>query len=420
MTPKVLIDARKICDGGIGVYIENLVDGLLLLKEKGIAKIDLSLLVSERFYYSAPGEFKKNSTPALYRSSGLGSIIDGIRGRWESKVRFILETAPKYSVSEYIFLPLRQRKELQAHDLYHSPHYTLPYAIKIPKIVTIHDLIHLSHPESIYHRPIANFLINSAAKRADHIITVSQVSCDRLKEFIPNLKTPLSVVPNALRANMFKRPSNEVVEFRKKEFLTRPYCLYIGSDRPHKGFTDLLQSWKELQNSQALDPCPDLIVVGRSFNKVRDQVHEMGLDTTVRFVGEVSTDKLELLYSAANIVLVPSRIEGFGLPALEALGIGVPVICADIPSLREVCEDAAYFVKVTDSQSFIQAVVNVLKNEEEVKNKIRLGQKVAAKFSIEECAMKTWKIYQSVISKNNKNFFSEVEQSKQSSVNESV
>lgn len=397
--PKVLIDARKLGDGGIGVYIENLVDGLLLLNEKGIARSQVSLLVSESFYYSSTGEFKKNSTPAFYRSSGLGSIIDAIRTRWDRRVRFILETAAKYSVSEYIFLPKRQKKELLAHDVYHSPHYTLPFNIKIPKVVTIHDLIHLSHPENFYHRPVANLLIRSAAKRADHIITVSRESCRKLKEFIPDLHVPLSVVPNALRANMVKRTINEVAEFRKKEFLTRPYCLYVGSDRPHKGFSDLINSWSELQKNKLLPQCPDLIVVGRSFNKVRDKVHDLGLDIAVRFLGEVSTDRLEMLYSGASAVLVPSKVEGFGLPALEALGVGVPVICANIPSLREVCEDAAYYVEIADTTSFVETVARILNNPEEAKDKIRIGLKLASKYSIEECALKTWKIYQEVILK---------------------
>ncbi len=420
MIPKVLIDARKLGDGGIGVYIENLVDGLLLLNEKGSAKSEISLLVSGNLFYSSSGELKKNSVPASYRSSGLGSIIDTIRLRWEGKVNFILETAAKYSLSEYFFLPHRQKKELLAHDIYHSPHYTLPFNLNIPKVVTIHDLIHLSHPENFYHRPVASFLIRSAVKRADQIITVSKESCRQLKEFIGDLTVPISIVPNALRANMFKRTSNEVADFKKREFLTRPYCLYVGSDRPHKGFSDLISSWVELQKSTLLEQCPDLIVVGKSFNKVRDRVQELGLDAVVRFFGEVSTERLEILYSGASAVLVPSRVEGFGLPALEALGMGVPVICANIPSLKEICEDAAYFVENTnalgtgcyiasepsisnsgtkESVSFVEAVANVLNNPEEAKVKTRLGLKIAAKYSIEECALKTWKIYQNVILK---------------------
>ena len=402
---KILLDARKLGDGGIGVYIENLVDGLLRLDARGLIKAELTLLLSPSFFYRsgegraiAPGKTASSSkalTSTHFRTNGVGCIVDAARGRWEGRVRFVEESAGKYSFSELFLLGLRQRKELQAHDIYHSPHYTLPYGLPVPAVVTIHDLIHLSHPETRYHRPVATLLVRSALRRAKHIISVSNDAAGRIREFAGLSSPPLSVVPNSLRPSISRRNRDEVQEFRRKEFLSRPYCLYIGSERPHKGFAELMAAWKVLTTSS--DSPPDLVVVGKRFDTARHQVQELGLDQVVRFQGEVSLDKLALLYSGASAVVVPSRAEGFGLPALEALGLGVPVVCAPIPVLREVCGDAAIFAEEATGESFAQAISLVMTDRELVERKVAAGLARVSKFSVEECALKTWSVYEQVL-----------------------
>ncbi|MBP9837186.1 MAG: glycosyltransferase family 4 protein [Proteobacteria bacterium] len=391
---KLLIDGRKIGDGGIGVYIENLIDGLLILQEKKIADIELSVMVGDNLFHSLTNiKEAKGNYPAYLRSSGLGSIIDSLKTRWNDKVKFILETSSKYSFGEYFMLPYRQKKEILKHDVYHSPHYTLPFGLGIPSVVTIHDLIHFSHPEIFYHRPIARQLLKSAIKRAGHIITVSHESERQIRLLTPEMKTPLTVVPNSLRASMKRRTDEEIAEFKKREFFTRPFFLFVGNERPHKGFPDMIQTWKELSEGDVLQPCPDLVVVGKHFSQSRDKVSDLNLDHCVRFLGEVSCERLDYLYSAATAVLVPSKIEGFGLPALESLAMSTTVICSDIPALREVCADAAIYAKKGDTHSFAVAIIKLLENRAEYREKIKLGNERVKQFSVEECALKTWNVY---------------------------
>ncbi|MFN8389703.1 MAG: glycosyltransferase family 1 protein [Bdellovibrionota bacterium] len=390
---KVLIDARKLGDGGIGVYIENLVDGLLALSKSGEIDIALSLLVSEAFFESD----NQSAFSTHYRTHGLGAVFDAVKLRWLDRVRYISESAPKYSLREYFLLGFRQRRELAECDLFHSPHFTLPYFLRVPSVVTIHDIIHCSHPENFYHRPVAKSLIRSALRRADQIITVSEDSARCIQAQFGKFRMPAAVIPNAMRPNLARKPEAEVEAFLRKEFLTHDYCLYVGSERAHKGFWELLDAWAELTKDGSLARCPDLVVVGKQFSVARDKVHEMGLDTTVRFFGEVSLDKLALLYSGASAVVVPSKVEGFGLPALEGMGLGVPVVCAPIASLREVCGDAAVYASEHSGHGFAAAIRKLFSDSSSRSEVSRRGIERAQQFSVEECARKTFAVYQRVL-----------------------
>lgn len=421
---KILLDARKLGDGGIGVYIENLVDGLLALHGKGVIQAELSLLVTPNFYaranFIAAGSYQQESRPldsgshkigqhdtgpadhakhALGRActrlnSGAAAILDAMIQRWSSAVRLICEPSGKYSLSELLVLPLRQRREILTHDIYHSPHYTLPAMLPCPAVVTIHDLIHLSHPETIYHRPIAGVLVRSAMKRASQIISVSHDTLARVRELMGTDCPPVTVIPNALRASLVRRSRIEVQDFTRREFLVRPYCLFVGSERPHKGFWDLLDAWRQMSAEQSELELPDLVVVGRRFSSARERVREYGLESSVRFMGEVSGERLELLYSGASAVLVPSRAEGFGLPALEALGMGVPVICSPIPVLAEVCGDAGIYAEEHSGAAYARAIQSLFADPEMVERRVSLGLTRALRYSLEECALKTWAVYE--------------------------
>jgi glycosyltransferase involved in cell wall biosynthesis len=136
-------------------------------------------------------------------------------------------------------------------------------------------------------------------------------------------------------------------------------------------------------------------VVGKKFALSRDRVSELDLDGHVRFFGEINLDRLALLYSGASAVLLPSKAEGFGLPALEAMGVGTPVICAGIPSLREVCGDAAFYVG--RGESFAGTVCQVLSSPDSAREKVRLGLVRAQDFDVEKCALQTWQVYEQVL-----------------------
>ncbi|MCB0360540.1 MAG: glycosyltransferase family 4 protein, partial [Bdellovibrionales bacterium] len=320
MSLSVVIDARKVGDGGIGVYIENLVDGLLDLGLIDAGELDLHLLVTPEF------EFGKGS-----------SEVQACAERWRGKVQTVVEYAKKYSLSEYLQIGRRHRALFRKADVFHAPHYTLPLNIGCPTVVTVHDVIHVSHPETFYHRPVSAFLISSALQRATEVITVSHASAQVLKNLVRDPGKLIHVIPNAVRREIGQSTPREIEVLKRSRRIHRPYCMFVGNDRPHKGFRELVDAWMILKRRlrERGFQTPELFAVGNRFQpSTLRLVSSCGLADDIRFLGEVGTVELGHLYCGARAVIVPSRVEGFGLPALEGMASGVPVICTPVASLR--------------------------------------------------------------------------------------
>ena len=137
---RLLIDGRKLGDGGIGVYIENAIIGLLQL-----GGVEVTVIGSPNY----------DKSPS-----------------WVSAVDWIASDARQYSFKEYFFLA--RGIDFSKFDIFHAPHYTLPFGIPLPSVVTVHDLIHLTHPQSFYYPWVAKRLIASAVKRASVVVAVSE------------------------------------------------------------------------------------------------------------------------------------------------------------------------------------------------------------------------------------------------------
>ena len=370
---KILIDARKLGDGGIGVHIENLVDSLLNLEQFKSGTSKISLLVNPSYLD--------------------GSNTENPLSRWKGQADFYPEASAKYSFGEYFLMPLRNRALINSHDIYHSPHYTLPFFIKIPSLATVHDLIHLSHPENFYHRPIGRLLINSAAKRAKAVIFVSKASKNTFQKEFPGSAANLRVIPNALRGGLELDNMLELKEFREKKGLSGDYLLFVGSDRPHKGFRELLEAVAKLK-----DRSEKLLVVGKRFSrKTAELIAKLGLEDRIKFLGELSHKELSLVYHSSKLVVVPSRVEGFGLVGLEGMKCGKPVVCSPIRSLEEVCGEVAFYSKGLSSDSLAEVILRVLENPDLVKEKMELGALRIELFSQEALGESMLELYNSVL-----------------------
>ncbi len=383
MSAHIILDARKLGDFGIGIYIENLVRGLLDLQDSGRIDLDLSLLVSPHF---------------LEAGAPLG--VQQFLSQVDRRVILLCERAGKYSLSEYFLLALRQRRSLKEADIYHSPHFTLPFFLHIPSVVTIHDIIHVTRPENISHRLFAGLMIRSAARRADHIISVSEASARRIREMSGALSAPIAVVANALAPGIEVLPRKEVAAFLEKhEFGKREYCLFVGNDRPHKGFTELAAAWARLVGRWGdLRQLPDLVVIGDRFGAgAHDTIRQFGLERRTHFLGCVSRQELCLVYNGARAVIAPSREEGFGLVALEALACGVPVVCTPHASYREVCGEAAWFAHDFGAEAIARAVDAALTDDLERHKKVEAGLERIQFFSRTAAAEKTCEVYERVL-----------------------
>jgi len=378
---RVLLDARKLGDGGIGIYIENLVDGLLELAREDIADISLCLLVSPTSQF---GNEDKVGNEAL--------------ARWANEVEFSTERSGKYSVGEYLTLARSQEEALARSDIFHSPHYTLPFQLEVPSVVTIHDAIHVTHSESFLKGGAGKRLIRSAMRRASALITVSNYSADVLKSISARHARNVCVIPNAVPLDAETTDDMAVPSFLASRFFasrgaSSRYCLFLGSDRAHKGFDELLTAWTLLDEFAC-----DLVLVGDRYSEAsKARVRELGLQEKLHFVGAQSRRELWALIRNATALCVPSRVEGFGLPALEAMASGVSVVCSPAPALREVCGSTAWYAESFHPKSFADALSACLSAGREKIAREEQGVQRAAEFSRERHARATVEVYERVL-----------------------
>jgi glycosyltransferase involved in cell wall biosynthesis len=303
--------------GGIGVYTENLVSGLLAQGE-----VRLDLLCSR-------------DRAAQYE--------------WFGDVGIVEESSKPYSLDEMFLLGRRIRQS--EYDLYHAPHFTLPYGLKIPTVVTLHDLIHIYHPEKPFYPYIAGPMIRSAVKRATRVITVSNATFQELKKFQHNregLSSKVRVVPNALDPYFYSGGANgeQVVS---RFHLRGKYLIAVCSMlKPHKGLHDLLLAFQGVQDHfqqlchfEQLPRCDSelkLVLVGQGTEKMveKEGLFEIaGSIKGVHIFGSVTKQELAALYGSALALVVPSTAEGFCLPVIEAQAFGTPVIARPVPAILE-------------------------------------------------------------------------------------
>lgn len=324
MTPlRVVLDARKLGDGGIGVYIANVIAALDKVAGR---EIELTAIVS-------PLDAAK-----------LPTIENGLN------LRLVADNARKYSLDELWGMPRRIRAVLENSHVFHAPHYTLPYNLGIPSVVTVHDIIHVTRPDSLLHRVVGEFLIGSALRRASAVITVSQASAKEISRHF-SVKD-VGVVYNALRQE-FLEPIDAAklcfihprIEGACNKASRGGFLLFVADNRPHKGFNVLYQAWLSLRQEW---PELRLVVVGKGFESLvskhqrpRDVIAD---DGAIIQLPTLHAHELRSLYAKSRAVVVTSYEEGFGFIPLEAIASGATVISRRLPCIEEVCGDCpAYF-----------------------------------------------------------------------------
>ena len=234
-------------------------------------------------------------------------------------------------------------------DLLHSLANFAPPWGPFRRVVTIHDLQYRAVPEALSPamRAGTSALMSLAARGADRVIAVSGAGRD---EIVGGLRVPherIDVVPNGVRPVPASGPSAETrarigsrLE-RTGQGFERPVVLAVASNLPHKNLAVLLDALLLIPSEER----PLLVLAGHATDApaMREHVSRMGLDPDVRLLSACSTDELELLYTLAACLVLPTLHEGFGLPVLEAMARSVPVACSDIAALREVAGDAALY-----------------------------------------------------------------------------
>jgi glycosyltransferase involved in cell wall biosynthesis len=368
---RVAIDARKLHDFGIGTYIRNLL--------RHLARIDQQ---SEYVLLCAAADM--HVPPAL-----------------GPNFRAVLEPSPNYSLREQWHVPLVLRREKP--DVYHAPHYVLPAAVMCPSVVTIHDCIHLMFPQYLPNRRAylyARTVMWAAAKRADAILTVSEASKRDILRFFDVKPEKVVVVHNAIDERFWTPPADdEVARVRERYQLEHGFVLYAGNIKPHKNLVRLIEAFDEIRRGDFEEM--KLLIIGDEISKMpalRRAVHQHHLHKQVRFLGYVSDETLAILYRLAAVFVFPSIYEGFGLPPLEAMASGAPVVTSNVSSLPEVTGDAAVLVNPHDTSSIVQGVRRVLSDPAFADQLRQRGPVRARQFSWERSVAKTRDLYERVAS----------------------
>lgn len=255
-------------------------------------------------------------------------------------------------------------------DLVHCPANFGPLRSKVPVVLTVHDLLAFRHPEFVpgaYSR-ILRTMIRAAARGARRILTVSRASRDDIVTYLGVPRDRVVVTPLAGSA-----PADVAPSPRRDDRL-----LAVGNRMPHKGFEILLEALARVDAENR----PSLVVTGsHGEDPLRPVVDRLGLGDHVELRGWLSRDELDVLYAESTALVFPTRFEGFGLPPLEAMARGCPVIVSDLPVLHEVAGDAAVYVDPTDPDAIAGAIRSLLASPADRERMSRAGLERAAGFS---------------------------------------
>lgn len=370
---RIAIDLRRIRNPGIGHYMLHLVGHLAQEDE-------------ENNYILIFGpEDRSKFAPAFVHLNG--------------NFRQITDSSPYYSFREQFSLPLLLQRERV--DLFHSPHFLLPLFQPCPAVATIHDVIYLVFPEDLpslkarwYYRGV----IFAGARIAGRIITDSNFSKE---EIVKHLRVPeekIEVIPLAAAPAFRPIPNPAALEAIKRKYhIAGDYILYVGIWRHRKNLLRLIKAFHMVRVQGKLD-CK-LVMAGppdERYSEIPRLAQELGLEKEVIFTGYVPDEDLPLLYNAAKAFAFPSLYEGFGLPLLEAMACGTPVLTSRTSSLPEVAGEAALFVDPYSVEEIAAGLHCLLTDEARRAELQRLGLAQAARFNWQETAHRTLAVYKQV------------------------
>lgn len=374
---RIVLDARHLQDFGIGTYIRNLLQGLAQIDSRneyylmGQADCEQLLRLPENFHW----------VPYARRDS---NPLDDIRFPL-----FIRQFSP---------------------DLCHIPLNTVSVFLPRPYVVTIHDMGSLIFPRhGGLQSSLWEYRFRRGLLRASCVIAVSQATrrdVERLLRIPPDRIRQIYSAPDPEFLVVSKEPPKVREEIRRRVLerygIAYPFVLYAGKIRPQKNVARLVEAFAVLRGDLASHPVYRelrLIIIGDELSKhpeVRRAVIQSRVEQQVRFLGFVPSETLRVFYETASLFAFPSLYEGFGLPPLEAMACGTPVVTSNISSLPEVVGDAAVMVDPRNVFEIARGMSEVLLNEPMRLELLERGRVQLQKFSWQQTAAAVLTTYEEV------------------------
>jgi glycosyltransferase involved in cell wall biosynthesis len=374
---QIVVDARYVSksQSGVGCYTQRLVGGL--------AAIDRS-----------------NRYTCLVLSGGPGLAIDQPNIRyWPTRVSF--EDHLRGDAWLLAYLPVRLRQ--LGTDVYHGPAVFLPLVkLGYRTVVTIHDLVSFLFPGTVPRKYslYMRLMTRLAVRSADRIIAVSRATRDDLAQVLAVPDERVVVIHEAVGPEFAAPPEpGHVAAVLRRYAIRPPYCLFVGNLEPRKNLPRLIEAFASIRARRAGGPRPQLVVAGTRgwlYGSIFRAVEAHGLAADVVFTGYVPPEDLPALYAGSGCFVFPSLYEGFGLPVLEAMAAGAPVVASRVGAIPEVAGEAALLVNAEKPAELADAIETVLTDAALRTDLVTRGRARAARFTWEAVAQQTLDVYESV------------------------
>ena len=299
---------------------------------------------------------------------------------------------------EQMVLPIYSRKDRL--DLFHYTDHALSLLFrKCPIIITVHDIAYIRFPDLLNksRQIYKKYILDLSIKRADIIIADSHSTKRDIIEFFNVDEKKIKVVHLGVESRF--RPISNVEDYRTRNNLPSKMILNIGTLEPRKNVVTLIKAFKKLQERGPKDYV--LVIAGGKgwlYKKIFEEIKSSGVEQSIRLLGVVRDEDLPLLYNCADLFVYPSLYEGFGLPPLEAMACGVPIITSNTSSLPEVVGNAGLMVDPLDINSFCEAIYNVLEDKELKHRMSRDGLKRSKMFTWDKMMNEVLEVYNEVLS----------------------
>lgn len=374
---KIGIDARFVGPEGTGLgkYTEKLIENL--------AKID-----------------SKNQYIIFLQKSNWNYL--SIKNKNFQKV---LANISWYTIAEQIKMP----SILKSHnlDLLHVPHFNVPIFYKGKMVVTIHDLIHHHFQETsaTTRNPITfktkrffyRQVIKKAVLKSSHILTPSNYVKEEIAKTFNVNKSKITVTYEAAEeeyslGNQLPVTSDQLL---KRFRIKKPFLIYVGNAYPHKNLEKLLEALKIITINYQPSTINLVIVCSRDifWERLNEKIKDLNLQDHVTTTGYISSQDLSAIFKAGQAYVSPSLSEGFGIPGLNAMASGLPVIASDIPVLKEVYGDAAYYFDPKDPKDIAAKIKKVISSPRIKTDLIAKGDEQIKKYSWLKMAKETLAVY---------------------------
>ncbi|OGS18427.1 MAG: hypothetical protein A3J83_01025 [Elusimicrobia bacterium RIFOXYA2_FULL_40_6] len=284
-----------------------------------------------------------------------------------------------------------------AVDVIHSPCYIIPLISKAPQVLTVHDMISSIYPTNftLKHMIIYNTLVPLSIMKAKKIITDSESTKNDLMRILRVPEKKITTIHLGVDKVFCQiKDENKLAQIRKKYSIEGKFILSVGVLEPRKNIARLIESFNLLKKQNKIEH--KLVIAGGKgwfYDSVYETAKKLGLENEIIFTGFVPDEDLPLLYNCADVFAFPSLYEGFGLPVLEAMACGVPVVASNNSSLSEISGDSAVLVNPYSIEEIAEAIKKVINNGPLRKNLIEKGLNRVKQFTWEETTRKTLAVY---------------------------